>query len=243
MTPRHAFRVVVTVFCAVTLQGTVLLDVRIGGVHPDVMVLLPVAAGLAGGPAQGATVGFWTGLVADLFLPPVPIQKALLRGHPHTHKQKLRAAGRYTGDHARLLRRPEVPVGRTGNPKAGMAEPRLLRSARDDLWSRPQEEDGTTGGCGQREEGIHELDARKPSRARVPQASCRPDHPDAIRKRQRSRSSGREQFRILTGPHDQFGIRSEDHGRRVGAPVGQKRRGAKPRLISRHGIDRHTEDV
>ncbi|MDA8274391.1 MAG: rod shape-determining protein MreD [Actinomycetota bacterium] len=69
MTPRHAFRVVVTVFCAVTLQGTVLLDVRIGGVHPDVMVLLPVAAGLAGGPAQGATVGFWTGLVADLFLP------------------------------------------------------------------------------------------------------------------------------------------------------------------------------
>lgn len=69
MTARHAFRVVVTVFCAVTVQGTLMLDLRIGGVHPDVMVLLPVAAGVAGGPAQGATVGFWTGLVADLFLP------------------------------------------------------------------------------------------------------------------------------------------------------------------------------
>ncbi|MDA8293974.1 MAG: hypothetical protein M0040_06385 [Actinomycetota bacterium] len=69
MTPRHAFRVVLVVFAAVTVQGTIVLDLRIGGVHPDVMVLLPVAAGLAGGPAQGATVGFWTGLVADLFLP------------------------------------------------------------------------------------------------------------------------------------------------------------------------------
>ncbi len=69
MTPRHAFRLVVAVFCAVTVQGTLMLDLRIGGVHPDVMVLLPVAAGIAGGPAQGATVGFWTGLAADLFLP------------------------------------------------------------------------------------------------------------------------------------------------------------------------------
>ncbi|MGC8462807.1 MAG: hypothetical protein ACP5P9_03960 [Acidimicrobiales bacterium] len=69
MTPRHAFRVVLVVFLAVTVQGTIVLDLRIGGVHPDVMVLLPLAAGVAGGPAQGATVGFWTGLVADLFLP------------------------------------------------------------------------------------------------------------------------------------------------------------------------------
>jgi rod shape-determining protein MreD len=46
-----------------------MLDIRIGGVHPDVMVLLPITAGIIGGPARGATVGFGTGLVADLFLP------------------------------------------------------------------------------------------------------------------------------------------------------------------------------
>jgi rod shape-determining protein MreD len=33
------------------------------------MILLPIVAGLIGGPARGATIGFGTGLVADLFLP------------------------------------------------------------------------------------------------------------------------------------------------------------------------------
>jgi rod shape-determining protein MreD len=57
------------VFGFVVVQETVILDLRIGGVHPDIMVLLPIVAGIIGGPGRGATIGFGTGLVADLFLP------------------------------------------------------------------------------------------------------------------------------------------------------------------------------
>lgn len=69
VTPRDAARLTLVVFGFVVVQQTVMLDIRIGGVHPDVMVLLPITAGIIGGPARGATVGFGTGLVADLFLP------------------------------------------------------------------------------------------------------------------------------------------------------------------------------
>jgi len=69
MTPRDAARVVLVVLLFVTVQETVVLDLRLGGVHPDIMILLPIVAGIAGGPARGATMGFGAGLVADLFLP------------------------------------------------------------------------------------------------------------------------------------------------------------------------------
>jgi rod shape-determining protein MreD len=58
---------VVVIFLVV--QETVMLDLRIGGVHPDIMVLLPIVAGIIGGPSRGAGIGFTTGLVSDLFLP------------------------------------------------------------------------------------------------------------------------------------------------------------------------------
>ena len=51
------------------VQHTLLDSVRVDGAHPDVMLLLPVAAGYAAGPDRGAVFGFITGLVADLFLP------------------------------------------------------------------------------------------------------------------------------------------------------------------------------
>ncbi len=51
------------------VQNTLLDLVRVDGAHPDVMLLLPVAAGYAAGPDRGAVFGFITGLVADLFLP------------------------------------------------------------------------------------------------------------------------------------------------------------------------------
>ena len=60
---------VLVVAAFVVVQETLMLDLRIGGVHPDIMVLLPIVAGIAGGPARGATMGFGAGLVADLFLP------------------------------------------------------------------------------------------------------------------------------------------------------------------------------
>lgn len=69
MIPRDAAKVVLVVFSFLVVQQTLMLDIRIGGVHPDIMVLLPMAAGLVGGPGRGATMGFGSGLVADCLLP------------------------------------------------------------------------------------------------------------------------------------------------------------------------------
>jgi rod shape-determining protein MreD len=62
-------RLSLVVFIFVVVQETVMLDLRIGGVHPDIMVLLPIVAGIIGGPSRGAGIGFTTGLVSDLFVP------------------------------------------------------------------------------------------------------------------------------------------------------------------------------
>jgi rod shape-determining protein MreD len=69
VTARDAARLTLVVFGFVVVQETLMLDLRIGGVHPDIMVLLPIVAGIIGGPSRGATIGFGTGLVSDLFLP------------------------------------------------------------------------------------------------------------------------------------------------------------------------------
>src|SRR5580704_6282857 len=69
MTFQDATRVSLVVLGFVTVQQTLMLDIRVGGVHPDIMILLPIVAGIAGGPARGASMGFTAGLVADLFLP------------------------------------------------------------------------------------------------------------------------------------------------------------------------------
>ncbi len=69
MTARDVTRVGLVVLLFVIVQETLVLDLRVGGVHPDIMILLPVVAGIVGGPARGATMGFGAGLVADLFLP------------------------------------------------------------------------------------------------------------------------------------------------------------------------------
>lgn len=62
-------RLSLVIVAFVVVQQTLVLEARVGGVHPDVMVLLPIAAAIVGGPARGASVGFAAGLVADLFLP------------------------------------------------------------------------------------------------------------------------------------------------------------------------------
>jgi rod shape-determining protein MreD len=69
VSPRDSFRIVAVVLGFVLVQQTLVLQLRTGSVHPDVMVLLPVVAGLVGGTNRGAWTGFATGLVADLFLP------------------------------------------------------------------------------------------------------------------------------------------------------------------------------
>ncbi len=69
MTGRQVFRGLVVVVLTLLVQTTLGLDLRIFGAHPDLMVLLPIAAGLAAGPEEGAAVGFAAGIAADLFLP------------------------------------------------------------------------------------------------------------------------------------------------------------------------------
>ena len=69
MTVSDAARSTLLIVVAVVLQHTLLDPLRIDGAHPDVMLLLPVAAGYSGGAERGAVFGFVSGLVADLFLP------------------------------------------------------------------------------------------------------------------------------------------------------------------------------
>lgn len=63
------FKVPVALMAAIVAHTTVLAQLRVFGVMPDLMLLLAVAAGLVAGPTYGAVVGFVTGMAADLFLP------------------------------------------------------------------------------------------------------------------------------------------------------------------------------
>ncbi len=69
MTGRDVGRFVLLVLTFEVVQQTVVLDLRVGTVHADVMVLIPILAGVIGGPSRGAIAGFGSGIVADLFLP------------------------------------------------------------------------------------------------------------------------------------------------------------------------------
>jgi rod shape-determining protein MreD len=69
MTGRTAARVGLVLVLFLTVQQTLILDIRIVGVHPDIMLLLPITGGIVGGPARGASMGFVAGLASDLFLP------------------------------------------------------------------------------------------------------------------------------------------------------------------------------
>jgi len=66
---RATLRVALVALLLLLLQSTVLLSLRVGGVHPDIVWLLPITAALLAGPETGAIVGFWTGLAFDLVLP------------------------------------------------------------------------------------------------------------------------------------------------------------------------------
>lgn len=53
---------------ALLLQLTVFVDVRIGGVAPELMVLVAVLAGISAGSARGSVIAFFVGLAWDLYL-------------------------------------------------------------------------------------------------------------------------------------------------------------------------------
>ena len=66
MTP--SVRIPPVLLLAVILHTAVFPQLRAFDVAPDVLLLLAVAAGIAGGPERGAATGFACGLLADCFL-------------------------------------------------------------------------------------------------------------------------------------------------------------------------------
>lgn len=68
MTDSPRFRVPLVLVTCLLLHTTVLADLRVLDVMPDLMLLVAVAAGITGGADRGATVGFASGLALDLFL-------------------------------------------------------------------------------------------------------------------------------------------------------------------------------
>jgi len=66
---RAMVRVAFVIFLSLMVQSTVLVALRIHGVHPDMLWLLPITAALLDGPDTGAIVGFWSGLAFDFVLP------------------------------------------------------------------------------------------------------------------------------------------------------------------------------
>lgn len=68
MTADPRFRVPLMLITVLLVHTAVFSRLRVGGVMPDLMVLVAVCAGVAGGPVKGAVLGFCAGMAADLFL-------------------------------------------------------------------------------------------------------------------------------------------------------------------------------
>jgi rod shape-determining protein MreD len=66
---RVILRLALVIFALLIVQSTVLVSIRVAGVHPDALWLLPITAALIDGPETGAIVGFWSGVALDLILP------------------------------------------------------------------------------------------------------------------------------------------------------------------------------
>lgn len=66
-------RLALLLIVTVTIQTALGSDMRVAQVAPDLMVLLAICAGLTGGTEAGAWVGFWAGLLTDMFLTTTPV--------------------------------------------------------------------------------------------------------------------------------------------------------------------------
>lgn len=66
---RVAGRVALVLVSAAVIYAAVFVQFRIAGVAANVLLLVAIAAGIAGGPERGAFVGFFAGLTYDLLLP------------------------------------------------------------------------------------------------------------------------------------------------------------------------------
>jgi rod shape-determining protein MreD len=61
-------KVPLVLLMVLVVHTSLLSSLRIAGVAPDAMLLLAVAAGIAGGPTNGAIIGFAGGIGLDCFL-------------------------------------------------------------------------------------------------------------------------------------------------------------------------------
>ena len=61
-------RVLLVLFVAMVVQLSLGASISLAGVHPDVMLLTAVSAGIVGGEERGAIIGFAAGLLSDLFV-------------------------------------------------------------------------------------------------------------------------------------------------------------------------------
>ncbi|HEX2192399.1 MAG TPA: rod shape-determining protein MreD [Acidimicrobiales bacterium] len=68
MTSDPRLRVPLVVITALVLHLSVLTRLQVGGVMPDLMLLLAIAGGITGGAVPGAVLGFVSGMAVDVFL-------------------------------------------------------------------------------------------------------------------------------------------------------------------------------
>jgi rod shape-determining protein MreD len=66
-------RIGLIMFVAIMLETTFGSDLRVFHVAPDLMIVLVICAGMTGGSRAGAWVGFWAGLLSDMFLTTTPM--------------------------------------------------------------------------------------------------------------------------------------------------------------------------
>lgn len=75
MSPVAAARLRIALLLIVTalVQTALGSDMRVSAVAPDLMIVVVISAGLTGGSEAGAWVGFWGGLLTDMFLTSTPV--------------------------------------------------------------------------------------------------------------------------------------------------------------------------
>ncbi len=61
-------RLPILLLAALVVHESLFAAIRLGDVHPHLMLLTAVAAGIAGGSERGAVIGFVCGLLTDVFL-------------------------------------------------------------------------------------------------------------------------------------------------------------------------------
>ena len=69
MSRSSAIKMGLVILAVVSLQLAIVDGISLGGVHPEIIWLLPIFAGLMAGPEVGSGVGFAAGLLLDCMLP------------------------------------------------------------------------------------------------------------------------------------------------------------------------------